>query len=295
MALSTKTPATIALGGVLGVVWAVGAAAEPIGIVAAENFYGDVARQVAGADAKVSSILSNLGQDPHLFEVSPSVGRAVSAARIVIYNGIGYDPWMEKMLAAARSARRRTIVVADLAGKTSGDNPHLWYAPATMPALARSLARALIAEDPANRAGYERRLERFESSMQPIRAKVDELRRRLSGTPVAATEPVFGYMFEALGMRVTNRSFQRSVMNGTEPRASDVVSLEHDLRAGRIRLLVYNSQATSPVAQRMLKIAGASGIAVLGVTETQPAGKSYQAWMLGVLEALDRALPERAR
>src|ERR1700730_11092961 len=112
---------------------------KPVNIVAAENFYGDVAKQIGGANVKVTSILSNPDQDPHLFEVSPSVGRNVSAAQIVIYSGIDYDPWMEKLLAAARSANRKTIVVAALAGRTTGDNPHIWYDPATMLALAKTL------------------------------------------------------------------------------------------------------------------------------------------------------------
>src|SRR5208282_6371820 len=85
--------------------------ARPVAIVAAENFYGDIAEQIGGPDVKVTSILSNPDQDPHLFEVSPAVGREVSAARIIIYNGIDYDPWMEKMLRAARSSNRQTIVV----------------------------------------------------------------------------------------------------------------------------------------------------------------------------------------
>jgi zinc/manganese transport system substrate-binding protein len=75
--------------GLVGVMLTISAArAAPINIVAAENFYGDIAKQIGGPDVNVTSILSNPDQDPHLFEVSPSVGRAVSAARIVIYNGI---------------------------------------------------------------------------------------------------------------------------------------------------------------------------------------------------------------
>jgi zinc/manganese transport system substrate-binding protein len=174
-------------------------AAQPVSIVAAENFYGDIAKQIGGPDVKVTSILSNPDQDPHLFEVSPSVGRDVSAARIVIYNGIDYDPWMEKLLGSARSTKRETIVVADLVGKKTGDNPHIWYDPATMVALAKTLSEALTADDPGHKAGYEHRLARFEDSVKPIQAKAAELRQRLAGMPVTATEPVFGYMFDALG------------------------------------------------------------------------------------------------
>jgi zinc/manganese transport system substrate-binding protein len=241
------------------------------------------------------SILSNPDQDPHLFEVSPSVGRNVSAARIVIYNGIDYDPWIEKLLAAARSADRKTIVAAELVGKKTSDNPHIWYDLATMPALAKTLGEALIAEDPAHKAGYEQRLTRFEASVKPIQAKIAELRERLTGTPVTATEPVFGYMFDALGMQVRNQAFQLSVMNNTEPGASDIATFENDLKTHQVKLLVYNSQATNPMATRMQKIAKASKVPVVAVSETEPSGKNYQAWMMGVLDAVDRALPKATR
>jgi zinc/manganese transport system substrate-binding protein len=268
--------------------------AEPVRIVAAENFYGDIARQIGGADVAVTSILNNPDQDPHLFEVSPSVGRDVSAARIVIYNGIDYDPWMEKLLGAARAANRTAIVVASLAGKKTGDNPHIWYDPATMLALARSLSATLIAEDPANKARYEQRLAQFEASIKPIQAKIDELHRRYSGLPVTATEPVFGYMFDALGMQVRNQAFQLAVMNNTEPSASDVAAFENDLKTHQVKLLIYNSQATDPIADRMQKIAKAAGVPVVGATETEPAGKNYQGWMMSELDSIDRALPKGA-
>jgi zinc/manganese transport system substrate-binding protein len=268
--------------------------ADPLRIVAAENFYGDVALQIGGPDVKVTSILNNPDQDPHLFEVSPSVGRNVSAARIVIYSGIDYDPWMEKLLGAARSADRKVIVVADLVGRKAGDNPHIWYDPTTMLALAKSLTETLIADDPAHQAGYAQRLSRFEDSVKPIQAKIAELHQRLAGTPVTATEPVFGYMFEALGMTVRNQSFQLAVMNNTEPSASDVAAFENDLKTGQVKLLVYNSQATDPIAARMEKIAKASHVPVVGATETEPAGKKYQAWMTSELDAVDRALPKQA-
>lgn len=268
------------------------AAAGPVSVVAAENFYGDVAQQIGGAEVKVTSILSNPDEDPHLFEVSPSVARAVSAARVVIYSGIDYDPWMAKLLVAASGTERRTIVVADLIGRKAGDNPHIWYDPRTMLALAKTLADDLSRADPAHRAGYGERLARFQRSVEPIEAKIAALRARLDGTPATATEPIFGYMFDALGMKVRNQSFQLAVMNNTEPSASDVAAFEDDLRLHRVKLLIYNSQASDPVAERMVKLAKASHVPVVGATETEPAGKNYQAWMLSELAAVDRALPK---
>ncbi len=270
-------------------------AVRPVTIVAAENFYGDIAGQIGGPDVVVISIMSNPDQDPHLFEISPAVGRNVSNGQIVIFNGMGYDPWMKKLLDATHSTHRRTIIVADLVGKKPGDNPHIWYDPQTMLKLAGVLSQALIADDPANKAGYNRRLAGFEASLKPLQTKIDELRLRLTGTPVTATEPVFGYMFDTLGMQVRNRAFQLAMMNNTEPSASDIAAFERDLRMGRVRLLVCNSQATSPTTDRLKTIAKASRIPVIGATETEPPGMTYQGWMMSELEAIDQALPGKAR
>lgn len=266
-------------------------AAAPVSIVAAENFYGDIAQQIGGAEVQVHSILSNPNQDPHLFEASPAVARAISGARIVVYSGIDYDPWMEKLLAAARAPTRRVIGVAALAARKSGDNPHVWYDTQTVLAYAAVLSEALADADPAAAAGFRDRLARFQRSMQPIQAQIAALRDRLAGASVTATEPIFGYMLDAIGLHSRNQSFQLAVMNNAEPSASDVAGFERDLKTHAVKLLIYNSQASDPTAERMRAIAAAAGVPVIGATETEPPGLTYQAWMRGELDALDHALP----
>jgi zinc/manganese transport system substrate-binding protein len=265
-------------------------APEAITVVAAENFYGDVAQQIAGPAAAVSSILSNPDQDPHLFEASPSVARLLSNATIVVYNGADYDPWMAKLLAATRSPNRRAIVVANLVHRRAGDNPHLWYDPPTMPAYATTLAAVLTESDPRNGQTYDQRLRAFLASLEPLEAKVTAIRAKFGGTPVTATESVFGYMANALGLKMRNERFQLAIMNDTEPRMSDVVAFENDLRKRTVRLLIYNSQATAPVAQRLVQIANQSRVPVVGVTETEPSDKRYQDWIMGELDSVAQAL-----
>ena len=267
-----------------------GRAAAAVSVVAAENMYGDVAAQIAGPDAGVTSVLSNPDQDPHLFEASPSVARALAAATLVIYNGADYDPWMDKLLAAQGSAQRTVIVAAGLMQRHPGDNPHLWYDPATMRAIAGAVAAALAAQDPAHAAGYAARQARFAAALDQLDARIASLRARHAGAAVTATEPVFGPMAAALGLTMRNERFQRAVMNDTEPRASDAAAFEDDLVQHRVRALIYNSQATSPAAQRLLGIARRAAIPVVAVTETEPAGMPYQAWMAAQLDALDHAL-----
>jgi zinc/manganese transport system substrate-binding protein len=269
---------------------AVSAYAQPLAVVAAENFYGDIASQIGGADVAVTSILSNPDEDPHLFEANASTARALSAAKIVIVNGADYDPWMDKLLAAAKSAGRIEIIVADIAAKKSGDNPHLWYNPKTVEALAGRLAAEFSKADPAHAADYQAGAQKFLASLKPLDDKVLAMNKTYAGQPVTASEPVFGYMAEAVGLAMRNQRFQTAVMNNTEPSASDVAAFETDLREHKVKVMLYNAQADDQAVKRLVGIARAAHVPVVGVSETEPAGKTYQAWMLDQLTALDKAL-----
>jgi zinc/manganese transport system substrate-binding protein len=269
---------------------ALAAHAQPLKIVAAENFYGDIARQIGGPAVAVTSILSNPDQDPHEFEASPSTARALAGAALVIYNGADYDPWAVKLLSASPSSSRQTIVVAALVHKKPGDNPHVWYNPDAVSALAATLAARLAKLDPAHTADFQRRLTRFEKSMTPLANQITELHHRYAGTPVTATEPVFGYMADALGLEMRNRPFQLAVMNDTEPSAKDIAAFERELRSRAVKVLIYNRQTGGALPRRMREIAQRSGVPIVGVTETEPQGEDYQEWMRSQLNAIDQAL-----
>ncbi len=267
------------------------AAPGAIRILAAENFYGDIASQLAGPEARVQSVLSNPDSDPHLFEADIATARAVADADLVIYNGLHYDTWMARLLATIRGSKRLVVEAAAVSGHDAPDsNPHLWYDLGAMQAVARAISMRLQQIDPAHGALYTRRLQQFLDSMSGIGGEVDRLRSRYAGAPVAATEPVAQYLVTALGLTMLEQRFQLAVMNDTEPSAGETGAFEDDLRHRRVRLLIYNEQATGSAVQRLLEIARASQIPIVGVTETKPAGVNYQQWMLGELRALDRAL-----
>jgi zinc/manganese transport system substrate-binding protein len=270
----------------------VGSAAQEakLSVVAAENFYGDVARQIGGNLVDVVSIMSNPDQDPHLFETTPTVIRQVGAAQVVIFNGADYDPWMNKLLSATPRAGRIVVNVAELVGTKSGVNPHLWYSPATMPAVAKALAGAFSKADAPHAADYASRQNAFEAALSGLYKKIDQIRAKYAGTVVTATEPVFGHMASALGLKMRNERFQLAVMNDTEPSARDIAAFERDLKEHKVRLLFYNKQASTKLTQRMVEVARSSNIRVVGVTETQPAGMNYQDWMLMQLDEVEKAL-----
>ena len=267
-------------------------AADRIAVVAAENFYGGVAREIGGERVAVISILNNPDQDPHLFETTPTVVRQVAAAQVVVLNGAGYDSWMEKLLAVSPKPGRAVIAAADLMHQKAGGNPHLWYDPRTMPAVAGALAAALTAADPAHKNEYAARLKTFLASLAPLNDKIAAIRGKYAGTPVTATEPVFGDMAAALGLTMHNERFQLAVMNGTEPAARDFAQFEQGLKGRAVRILFYNTQARSNLVTHLVDLAHASHVGVVGVTETAPPGASYLAWMLSELDATAKALGE---
>jgi zinc/manganese transport system substrate-binding protein len=263
---------------------------EPIAILAATNFYGEAATAIGGDRVAVESVIIAPGVDPHDFDPPPSVARAVADADIVIMNGADYDHWLEHMLEANEVDGQIVINVAELIGVEEGENPHVWYDPKAMPALAAALAETLaeIVPDATDDFGAAR--DAFLATLAPVDEKIAELHARFAGTEVAATEPVFGYLADALGLAMTNEAFQTAIMNETEPAASDIAALEDDIRSGRVKVLFYNEQVEDAFTRNLADLARASGVPLVGVTETQPDGKTFAEWMLDTLDEAGKAL-----
>jgi len=268
------------------------AAEGQIAVVAAENFYGDIARQIGGDRVSVVSVMNNPDQDPHLFETTPGIVRQIAAAQIVILNGANYDSWMDKLLAAGPRRDRIVVNAAQLTGYKAGDNPHLWYDPATMPVVAVAVANALAKADAAHAPDYSARLKVTLAALDQVAQRVARLKAKHGGLPVTATEPVFGPMARALGLTMRNERFQLAMMNDTEPSARDVAAFEKDLKERKVRLLIYNSQVSEKLTERLRDMAKQAKVPVIGVTETMPPNVKFQDWLLGELAALDKALSE---
>lgn len=278
---------------------ATSATAGTIVAVGAENQYANVIQQVGGRYVKVTAIESNPNTDPHTFEASPSVAEAVSTARLIVQNGVGYDTYMEKIESAsggvASSSSRKVIDVQELLGlPDSTSNPHLWYKPQTMPAVARAIAADLAALQPAHAAYFKANAASFERSLTPWYRALAQFEAEYPGTPVATTEPVGDYMLEAAGtVNMTPFSLQADIMNGVDPAPQDVTSQDSLFTSHRVKVFVYNQQVTDSLTQSFLQDAKRAGVPVVGVYETMPTpGYDYQSWMLAEVNALRRAVAE---
>jgi zinc/manganese transport system substrate-binding protein len=264
-----------------------------IAAVGAENEYANVISQIGGRYVKVTAIESNPNTDPHTFEASPSVAQAVSSAELIVQNGVGYDTYMEKIEAASPSSSRRIIDVQKLLGlPESTPNPHLWYKPTTMPAVARALAGDLSALAPAHAAYFQANARAFDASLQPWLKALREFSRRYPGVTAATTEPVGDYMLEAAGVEnLTPFGMQADIMNGIDPAPQDVTLQEALFSGHRVKVFVHNQQVTSSLTEAFVADAKRYGIPVVGVYETMPTpGYDYQSWMLAEVRALERAV-----
>jgi zinc/manganese transport system substrate-binding protein len=263
----------------------------PIAVIGIENQYANVIAQIGGPYVSASAIESDPNTDPHSFEVSPKIAAQIAAASLIVENGLGYDDWADKMLAASSNPARLVINVQHLRGLPDDTpNPHLWYDPATMPAVAGAVAADLAKLDPAHAATFNANAAKFISALTPWRHAVAAFKAEYPNLPVAVTEPVGDYMLQAAGNNIlTPFTLQAAIMNGTDPAPQDV-SIQNDLfSAHKVKIFVYNQQVTDPLTQSFLNLADANHIPVVGVYETMPAGFSYQDWMLAETTALDKA------
>ena len=264
--------------------------------VGAENEYANVIAQVGGKYVQASAIMSNPNTDPHTFEASASVAREVSAAQLVVQNGVGYDTFMNTIENAAPSSSRKVIVVQDLLGLPADTpNPHLWYKPSTMPAVANAIASDLAAIAPAHASYFKANAAAFTASLAAWNNAIAAFKAQYPNTPVATTEPVADYMLQAAGAdNRTPFAFQADIMNGTDPSAQDVAIERSLFTQHEVKVLLYNQQVTDSLTESFITLAQANGIPVVGVYETMPVpGFDYQSWMLAEVQDLQKAVASK--
>lgn len=262
-------------------------------VVAAENFWGSIAAQVGGSHVSVTSIIKDPNADPHDYEPVAQDARAVAVAQYVILNGAGYDPWMDRLIAANPEQGRRVLNVGDYFGVKEGDNPHMWYGPGYVKGFVAKVRDDLISIDPADAAAFDQSAQQYlDSGLEQYNGLIADIKAKYGGTPVGATESIFAYMAPALGLDlITPPGFMKAVSAGTDVSAADEAMVEQQIDQGLIKILVYNSQNTPPNIQILLGKAKAAGIPTAAVTETlMPPTATFQEWQSAELQGIESAL-----
>jgi zinc/manganese transport system substrate-binding protein len=264
-------------------------------VVAAENVWGSIARQIGGTHASVESIIANPAEDPHSYEPTTIDARAMATAQLAIVNGIGYDPWAPKLLAANPVSGRVTLSIGDIVGLREGDNPHRWYDPGDLRHVAETIGADLAMLDPSDSAYFTRRVSEFETQgLAGYDRLIARIHDRYLGTPMGASESIFAPLAPALGLSlITPPGFMNAVAEGTDVTARDTVTAERQITARHIRVWVFNAQNVTPETKRLNGLAAAAHIPVVSITETlSPSTDSFQQWQVAQLQRLQSALHE---
>ena len=266
-----------------------------IEVVAAENFWGSIASQLGGTHVHVVSIITNPNTDPHSYEPTAADARAMAGARMVIENGIGYDPWAQELLSADPSSIV-TLDVGTVLGVPDGSNPHRWYNPEDVRTVISRMTSDYERLDPSDSAYFGRQQRHFETvDLATYDATAAAIKAKYSGTPVGASESIFAMLAPSLGLDlITPPSFLKAISEGTDVSVADKETIDRQIRDHRIKIYVYNSQNVTPDVQPQLREVKAEHIPYATITETlQPASATYQAWqtrqLLGIEAALARA------
>jgi len=267
-----------------------------VNVVAAENFYGDIASQIGGDHVNVVSIMSDPNVDPHEYEADPKDAIAVANANLVIQNGSDYDNWMPRLLDASPNGARIVLTGADIAPDHLKDNPHVWYSIKNVSAIAGQIAQSCEKLDPADKGDFEKNLKTFDDSLDPIQKEMDSIRQQFAGTPVGLTETIYLYQADPMKLNVlTPWDFQHAIAEGNDPPVQSIAIANSQVTGHQIKVLIYNVQTVTPITTNLQNEAKAAGIPIVGVSETMPPNEHYQSWMMSQLQSLDEALKESAK
>ncbi|MBA2395688.1 MAG: zinc ABC transporter substrate-binding protein [Ktedonobacteraceae bacterium] len=268
---------------------------KTIEVVAAENFWGSIASQVGGSHVHITSLIVDPNADPHAYEPTTANARTIADAQYVIFNGAGYDPWMDKLLQSNPSSGRKELNVGTFNGKKEGDNPHMWYNPDYVTAVTNKIRDDLKGIDAGDASAFDQTAQTFlTTGLKQYHDLIASIKAKYSGVPVGATESIFSYLAPALGLNlITPYSYLKAVSEGEDITAADEATVEKQVTQKQIKVLIYNSQNTPNNIQALINKAKASGIPVATITETlTPANASYQQWQSAELEGIQTALAQ---
>lgn len=261
---------------------------KPIRVVTSLNFYGEVAKAVAGDHGTVTSFINSSAVKPHEFQSTTKQAKQVANANVAIENGLGYDAWMSKMVKADSKNKITLINVGEqVAKEKDGANEHVWYRPATMSALATTLAKQFSKLDPDHKADYEKNAKAYQAKLQKLDKVIAQTKQNVGDNRlVDVSEPVFDYALENLGYQINDQHFERAVEDDSDPSPKDIQQIQDDITNHRIAFFVNNSQESDKTVENLVKLAKENNVPVLNVTESEPDGEDYVSWMTKQYQAL---------
>ncbi len=265
-------------------------------VVASTDVWGSVVQAVAGDHATVTSIIDSASADPHSFEASPADAAAITDASLVVYNGGGYDHWVDDVLAGhpgVASVDAYSLHSAGEPGQPQPANEHVFYDLDTAKAVATKVADRLAAVDADHATEYRAKAQNFNRGADAVQQIERAIRTTHPGAAVVATEPVAHYLLVAAGLTdKTPPGFAASVEQDTDPAPVDVAAMLDLITNRQVAAVVFNEQTVTAVTKQVQAAAQSAGVPIVGVSETLPAGTDYLTWQRDTADRLAAALQQ---
>jgi len=264
---------------------------KPLDVVVSVDQWGDLVSQLGGDCAHVTTLIASSSVDPHDYEPTPADAGKFVAADLVVVNGADYDPWASKL--AATAAKDASLLDASkVVGATDGANPHLWYSPDDVTQVSDAVTQELQDLAPDAKSYFAQRRTALTATLKPYTDLVGKLKAEAAGKTYGATEGVFDYMAQAVGLvDKTPAGFARAAANESDPSPADLKAFQDALAAHRIDVLIYNTQTEGSIPEQVHQAAEKAGVPIVDVTETvAPGATSFEDWQVSQLTALAKAL-----
>ncbi|MEU6269630.1 metal ABC transporter solute-binding protein, Zn/Mn family [Saccharopolyspora shandongensis] len=287
---------------------------DKIKVVASTSAWASVVQAVGGDAVDVEAIISDPNADPHSYESTPQDAAKVTDADLVVFNGGGYDEFMEKILGSGGQGKPAIEAVKDEhegepAGEPAGEhggheehgheghdhsaNEHVWYDLHVVQEVAAQVNGELSKLQPAKAEQFGKAAGQFSEEIGKLQGRVGELGDQNRGKPVIVTEPVAHYLVEAASLQdITPPEFVKAVEAESDPSAAAVAAIQNAVNSKQAAVVIYNPQTESPVTRNVRSAAEQNQIPVVEMTETLPQGKTYVQWMDDQITALQAALTQ---
>ena len=255
------------------------------------NTYNEPVKSIVGDRYQVESIIKSVNVDPHSFSPSTNNSKQIADSKLIVANGLGYDDWVNKMV-AANSQQANLIDFANVLGKKDGDNEHIWFGVNHMKKLSKAVYQHMARVDVNSKNYYYDNYTKYLRKLDKLSDREKSIRKYSQGKVAYVTEPLPDYLMSDLGVKVADDHFAKAIEDDTDPSMKDVKNLENGMREHKVDFLVVNKQVTSSIITKMINTAKENDIPIVYFTETLPSNLGYYDWMNGNLNQIEKVVKE---
>ncbi|ALI01412.1 zinc ABC transporter substrate-binding protein [Pseudomonas sp. FW306-02-F02-AA] len=236
-------------------------AAEKLPVVTSFSILADMVHQVGGEHIQITNMVGP-DADAHTYEPTPDDAKALLKAKLIFKNGLGFEPWLDRMVAS--TATKTPVITASrgVIPRTMNENgetlpdPHAWHNLANTELYVNNITKALIAADPANKSDYEHNSQTY---LKQIYRLLAEAKAKLGALPpgnrkIVTSHDAFGYLGQAYGI---DFMAPQGLSTEREPSAAEVAALITQIRQAKVKAVFMENIKDARLLKQIADESGA--------------------------------------